>query len=345
MGHSQVRTERLLRYGPRFKLYSDAVINFLRLRGRKKRLFQCLDASGYDVPTVFQAGTDSMNNVNAVGWHYYQVARGNYSTLGRSLMNHSAIVHEMKALSPFIAYLDTRHEGPIPFVVDEIGNSLDPHQDFSFQAVLGSALWQVDWQLQALTIGVARTNWQQILRAAYGMWLPRESGGFPPQTLASFYAMPFVGDFIGATGGSTRITELPVEGQNQQVGVVAYAAYDRGGQARVALINFDVWDMPGANTTQGPGGSNGDGKPERPFATISLTGLRTESIEVRYLNSPNGAHANATTITYGGSQWTAESKGKEIFNVQDDTQQLRVKKGKVDIMVEASSAAIVFPRR
>ena len=279
-----------------------------------------------------------------MAWHYYQVQSGNYSTLGRSLMNHSEIARRQNLFKPYISYLSTNHSGsadPLPFILDEVGNSLDGDQDFTFQTVLGSALWQVDWQLHAMSIGVKRSNWQQIMRAAYGMWLPRESGGFPAQVFANFYAMPFIGDFIGLSG-ETQVIELDLNGEEQQDGVVAYAAYDNSCLKRIAMVNFDVWDMPGANTTEGPGGVNGDGNAVRPATTVTLKGISSDKVKVSYLNSPNGAHANATTLTYCGSQWTAESNGKEVFGVRNDTEWYGVTDQQVDIAVQASSAVLVW---
>ena len=56
-----------------------------------------------------------------------------------------------------------------------------------------------------------------------------------------------------------------------------------------------------------------------------------------------GAYALAPNITYGGSQWTAESNGLEVKGVAENgTQVFDVKNGKVVIDMPATSAALVW---
>lgn len=49
-------------------------------------------------------------------------------------------------------------------VLSEVGNSLQPTNTYEYQARLGSALWQVDFYLYCMAIGVERINYQQIMR-------------------------------------------------------------------------------------------------------------------------------------------------------------------------------------
>lgn len=236
-------------------------------------------------------------------------------------MNHQAISSRLDLFRPYIDFLHKSHPN-IPFILSEVGNSLNPTHDYDYQAVLGSALWAVDFQLHAMSIGVARINWQQIMHAGYDMWLPIDSGDMTKQTFANFYAMPFVADFIGKEGDK-RVTTLETGVKN----VAAYAVFVDDSPTRVAIVNLNAWD-------QGEG----------PRSAVSFE-LRVptghESVRVHLLNSPQGAHASAASITYAGSQWTSDSEGRELKDVRHDTKVLKVQDGKVKIAAFDSQALLI----
>lgn len=173
-----------------------------------------------------------------------------------------------------------------------------------------------------MSIGVARINWQSLMHAGYDMWLPIDSAGFERQTFSSFYAMPFVGDFIGK-GGKTRCASLETGFKN----VPAYAAYVDEEPVRVAIVNMRFWDL-----------ENG----ERPRVSIALdVPSGCEKVRVDFLSSPQGAHAYAENITYAGSQWTSASEGKEVKGVWNDSRILDCHDGKVNVDVWSSQAALI----
>lgn len=280
-------------------------------------------ATGYilDVETNFNLGINDGKNVKTVASHYYQTGRGTYADLATGLMQHSTIAYRLNLLRKFIIYLRENHP-QIPFIISEVGNSLNPTHDYSYQAVLGSALWAVDFQLYAMSIGIARINWQQIMHSGFDMWLPVDSGDMRKQTFANFYAMPFVGDFIG-TGGSTRATQLDTGFEN----IVAYAAFFDDKPVRVAIVNLNIWDP-------------GDG--ERPSITVTLNvPADSQEVKVDFLSGTGGAHAGASDITYAGSQWTAASEGAEVKGVRNDSQILDIRDGKVNVEVSNSQAVLV----
>lgn len=49
-------------------------------------------------------------------------------------------------------------------------------------------------------------------------------------------------------------------------------------------------------------------------------------------------------MTYGGSQWTYQSLGKEVKDVVKDSETLRVNNGKVIVDMPATSAALLWFR-
>ena len=289
-----------------------------------------------DVAEIFAAGINSEGNVQQFAAHYYQATAINATSVGPYLMNHSAVVEGLGYTEPWISYLSghpSGHDSSIPLVLDEVAAwSTSPATQTiaSNGAVLGSALWQVDFQLYAMTLGIRRVNFQHIMRALYGLWLPQESAGVPAQTWANFYAMPFVGDFIGKTGGTTRVSQLAISGQLDYQNTVAYLAFNHTTPARLAILNLNEWPKPG-DAGSSPRGS----------ACFDLRGLPQGRAMVRHLTSPYGAHANASSITYGGSQWTYESEGRET-SVLNDTTWLEVgPDGVSNVWAEDSSAVLI----
>lgn len=279
-----------------------------------------------DRQSIFNAGLNQGNIVKAVSHHYYQTAGSTDLQVG--LMNHSAIATHLDYYRGFISYLQsstTANGAPIPFVIGEVGNSLNPTHDYSYQAVLGSALWQVDFQLYSLTIGVARIYFQQIMHSGFDLWLPIDSAGIPAQTFASFYAQPFIADFISKNGGQTRVAQLSIQGAPDNF--IAYAAYEADSARRIAIVNLKEWD----DSLTTPRGSQ----------SVTLSGLtNVTSVKVDVLSSPRGARADASTITYAGSQWTHASNGLEVTGVRNDSQTLSVVNGAVTIVVDDSSAVL-----
>lgn len=314
-------------YTGNFTKYVDAVKAALGLEGG--HWFQAFDTASHggpanafilDVKSNFDLGINAGNDIKTVAGHYYQTNGGRSRDLAKGLMQHSHIVRRLDLHRKHIDYLRENHP-EIPYIISEVGNSLNRKHDYAYQAVLGSALWSVDFQLYAMSIGVARINWQQIMHSGFDLWLPVDSGNVARQTFSTFYAMPFVGDFIGKLS-STRILSLDTGVES----VAAYAASD-GKDIRMAIVNLDCWDLD-------------DG--ERPSVTLGLVLPKEyQKIRIDVLGSPQGAHASADSITYAGSQWTADSEGIEVKGVRNDSRILDVRDGMVDVEVWSSSAILV----
>lgn len=285
-----------------------------------------LDAYILDVPTCFGLGIDDSNIVKTVAHHYYQTNGGGAESLASGLMNHSAITAHLDLFKPAITWLK-ENKPDIPYIMSEIGNSLNPTHDYSYQAVLGSALWQIDFQLYSLSIGIAKFNFQQIMHSGFDLWLPVESGGMQPQVFASFYAQPFVADFVGDSGKS-QVSQLSIDNESTE-NWAAYVAYEDGVPERLTILNMDYWNMTSSAT-------------DRANQTITIiVPDDVLSVKVDLLSSPEGAGASADSITYAGSQWTYESQGNEVKGVRDDSQTLEVDNGAVSILIYQSSTVLI----
>ncbi|KAJ9141813.1 Beta-glucuronidase [Pleurostoma richardsiae] len=279
-----------------------------------------------DVPTVFGLGIDDDNIVKTVAHHYYQTNGGSASTLASGLMTRSKMTSHVNLFKPAIDWLK-ENKPSIPWVFSEIGNSLNPTHDYSYQSTLGSALWQVDFQLYSLSIGVARFNFQQIMHSGFDLWLPVLSAGMEPQVYSNFYAQPFVTDFVGKSG-KAQVAELRITDESTG-NWAAYAAFEDGLPKRLVLLNMNYWNRTSSTSA-------------RASQTISIqVPSGVDSVKVDLLSSPEGAGVKADSITYAGSQWTYASLGEEVKGVRNDSQTLEVQGGVVPITVYQSSAVLV----
>lgn len=288
--------------------------------------FDSSDAYVLDVATGFGLGINDGGIVKTVAKHYYQTDGGSASTLAAGLMTHATIAGRLDLLRPTIDWLRSNNPD-IPYVISEIGNSLNPTHDYSYQAVLGSALWQVDFQLYSLSIGVARFNFQQIMHSGFDLWLPQASGTSLPSVYPNFYAQPFVADFVGSSG-QAQVASLDLLDEDTG-NWAAYAAFEAGVPVRLAVLNLNYWNSSSSTT-------------DRASQTLVVSvpdGVT--SVTVDLLSSPLGAGAGSDSITYGGSQWTYESLGLEVTGVRNDTETLEVEDGQVSITIYQSSAVLV----
>lgn len=273
----------------------------------------------------FGLGIDKDNIIKEVSHHYYQNHAGEAEDLEEGLMTTSLTHGNLDYLKPRINWLK-QNRPDLPFIINEIGNSLEPKNKYQYQARLGSALWAVDFYLYSLSIGVNRFNYQQIMHSGYDLWLPVASAGYEPQVFSNYYSQPFLADFVGDSG-KTRVSKVNVD-SDQYPNLAVYAAYEGTKTKRLAIANLDYWNRTSSDF-------------ERPVAGLAVRLHDIDSVVVTHLSSPDGAGADAQTITYAGSQWTYESKGKEIKGVRDDTEWVHVKDGYATIEVPSSEAVIV----
>ncbi|KAJ4409696.1 hypothetical protein N0V82_009420 [Gnomoniopsis sp. IMI 355080] len=320
--------------------YAEAIVANVDLPSTQ--IFQAFDTAAHvgaysailcyelDVETAFDLGIDDDGYIKTVAHHYYQNAGGDSPDelpIGSGLMNLTFTHWRMDFFHCQLDYLEANRPD-LPFVLSEVGNSLADEYVPQYQAVLGSALWQVDFYLYAMVLGISRVHYQQMFAETYQpiMWLPVEYLGIAPHVTANYYSQPFIGDFIG-NSGATTVEQLDIS--PAQENVAAYAAYESGSPKRVAVVNMNYWNEATSGT-------------DRSSVSIDLSAPSdATTATVNHLDSPSGAGADATTITYGGSQWTYESSGTEVTGVRNDTETLTVSDGIVTVTLNASSAILV----
>ncbi|KAI5920748.1 hypothetical protein F4810DRAFT_681845 [Camillea tinctor] len=280
----------------------------------------------FAVDRCFDLGIDDGNVVKEVSHHYYQNQAGTAADLGSQLMAMSVTHTHLDQYKVRISWLRA-NKPDVPFILNEVGNSLQRQNIYEYQARLGSALWQVDFYLYSMAMGVARINWQQIMHSGFDLWMPVASAGMAPQVFANYYSQPFVADFIGSSG-STRVAMLDLD--SAATNVAAYVAYEGDAPKRIALANLNYWNRTSSAEDRG-----------NVTVAFELPDSAPESVTVHRLSSPDGAGADATTITYAGSQWTYASGGTEVKGVRDDSEEVTVTDGVASVTVLSSEALLI----
>ena len=296
--------------------------------------------AGPDLASVDHQSTDwttqdifSNTNFDANGNIKYATDHW-YRCLGQScdpsdLINHASTVKNTELhIGPTADFLKSYNGGSVKYYLDEINVlSGSPNQGFSYS--FATALYGVDFMLYLMTRGVDSVNWEQVFDSNQNVWQPSTSNAMHAQTKNIYYALITAAEFIGNTGGKTKVTQV-TPGDNDGTKFAAYAAYNGTTPARMALLNLNYWDTTSGST--------------RSADNIQVNGLPSNatSITVKYLNNPGGAGQTSDDTTFGGSQWPFNTLGVEKTGVRDDTVKVTVSGGSASIPLPDSSVAILY---
>ncbi|KAJ5083921.1 hypothetical protein NUU61_008500 [Penicillium alfredii] len=279
----------------------------------------------WKIGDIFKAKlSDFTDRMKTVSMHYYQTKANEHTNVQADVMNHTAVVRgtgfikdALKSLKPY----------KVPLFLGEVGSSMgNKTSGPMLGGVLGSALWQVDFSLYSMFLGVAGISMQSGALFEFSLWRP-DYNKKPGAVLPAFYGQVFTAEFLG-THKDVSVANLDL---NKSY-LSAYAAYEGKTLARVAIVNLELWD------------GHADNKPKRPSQEIELgVPVGTEKVTVKRLASPMGGTAlPSDQITWGGVEWTRKSNGKEHKVDDKGTEELTVKNKKVQVKVDASEAVMVF---
>ncbi|OCL05021.1 glycoside hydrolase family 79 protein [Glonium stellatum] len=137
-------------------------------------------------------------------------------------MNHTAVTQGSNFVHKAIKYLNNTGEH-IPLVLGEVDNTLENRSvGTSLNGVLGSALWQVDFSLYSMFIGVAGINMQSGVSFPFSLWHPKINDT-PGEVLPAFYGQIFAAEFIGVHD-NVRLANIDLNSPF----LSAYATYEDG---------------------------------------------------------------------------------------------------------------------
>ncbi|RDW57804.1 hypothetical protein BP5796_12605 [Coleophoma crateriformis] len=278
----------------------------------------------WKIPEIWDSGLNKEKaRMKSVCMHYYQTKANEGSNLQYDLMNHTAVTRG----SDFIYQaIKTLKNTGIPLILGEVGNTLgNGSSGIPLEGVLGSALWQVDFSLWSMFIGVSGLDIQSGSKFPFSLWLPatNETNG---TVLPAFYGHMFAAEFIGSHR-NVQVANIDLNSSR----LSAYAAYEDGALSRIGIVNLHLWDR-----------ETGSEPLERPSENIILgIGGNIKTVIVKKLASVNGGSARAGNITWGGMQWRYEN-GAVAERVLNDTVVQDVQGGNVEVEVKSSEAVMIF---
>ncbi|KAI8632144.1 family 79 glycoside hydrolase [Xylariaceae sp. FL1651] len=282
--------------------------------------------SDFSVYSIFNETLD----INEDGWiaeisqHLYVTGAQNKISLQGTLMNHTQVMRT----GINILNLNKFHRSAGRYFIIGESNSIYGQGALSISDVFGSALWSIDFALYFASQSVRRIHYHQGTSFRYASWLPIAVNETKPFVKPPYYGNVFAARFIGPSGKTQINHHLLGDPLHPDEHNVAYAAYDDGKLARVALLNILEF-----NGTQ-------SGEDERPFTTFSFPAPTGVSIaRVARLWAPQ-AHENTTIIFDGYTYSYEQGKGKPLM-VSDDEELVHAQDGVFSVDVEASGAAII----
>ena len=298
----------------------------------------------WKIPSIFKTGGlyKESHRIKSTSVHYYQTKVDNSTTLQKDIMNHGAIAAGSEHLKVAADYLHNNLTTRVPLVLGEIGSSLgNGSSNANLQAVLGSALWQADFVLHSMALGVDRVNTQLGIVFDFSLWSVDFTDGKIKRNnsvLAPFYGQIFAADFIGLHQGDVQVTELKLpKGTNTDL-LSAYAAYESGRLARIAMLNMNFWS---GKPDCSPSASS------RPIQNVEVAvPENAKAGHVKKLTSPRGADAHASDgITWGGTSWNTEENdgiGRQVLGENESVSTLPISNGTVTVSVAASEAIMLY---
>lgn len=154
----------------------------------------------------------------------------------------------------------------------------------------------------------------------YVAWHPAAYDGLQPEVRAPYYGHLFVGDFMNGSR-DFRMSEIP---SNDDL-LAVYAGYEKNQLARVAIINYEVWNP-----------SYGE-RPTREFTVKVPKGVLSARIST--LTSPGGA-SSLEGFYWAGRTWTFANNGLGQI-VQQEYIEVTAEHGDIQVSVGATEAVLV----
>ncbi|KAM0450911.1 hypothetical protein ACHAO4_006303 [Trichoderma viride] len=298
-------------------------------------------------PLAFQDGLDKNKDIQLFSTHnYISGATSPGVTLQGTLMNHSKTVSSIQGHLPEYNAIFATPEAQkaTPLIFGEC-NSLYNQGRPGLSNTFGAALWGIDFNLYAASVGFKRVHMHMGTNYRYQAWQPVETDLASRGTKAPYYGSIAVSATLGASNLlPVSITNIPLADARE----AAYAAHYTSPLLNGHLARITVLNMRGYNTTVD--GQGLDPLPNPPARssqsyTFAVSGVRNgELVGIQRLLA-NGSDA-ITGITFDGWSYNYElalGKPVRLHNVTVGETAV-VKNGQVTVQVPDSSAVVLnFP--
>ncbi|KAH8646247.1 hypothetical protein BX600DRAFT_519085 [Xylariales sp. PMI_506] len=310
------------------------------------------DGSSWTAKDLYDAGLGDIGPglILAFTQHYYQTSIHSGPTLAGTLLDHAGAVVEKFGGDPQedLDYLTSAGINT-PLIISETGSALGSVGEFErgIDVVLGSALWEVDWALLAMSRGVSRANMNQCNGCNFASWWA--AGGNTSSIskgsctgdgrciFSQYYGLSLLADWLGLPSsvpggigeGGFQVASL-YDGAKYP-NVSPYAGYVGGQLDRVVVIDLNQWNK--TETTA---------RPQRTFVVDVGTDVKTAELR-RLTGSGTDATADDGSIRYAGTQYTVEiPAGTALGN---ETESVVVQGGKATFEMLASEAVLLLLHR
>jgi hypothetical protein len=296
------------------------------------------DKPTWTAEKLYQAGLNDISpgRIKSFAQHYYEILIKSGQSLQAAFLDHANGPLNLFNRYPQVTLDYLRGAGiQTPVVLSEAGTATGTEgsaYERGIDAVLGSALWELDWALLAISRGVARVDLNQCNGCNFASWWADDArrGIF-----SQYYGLALLADWLGLAGaaGSTsssfQVASL-FDGAKYP-NVSPYAGCIGGKLDRVVVIDLNQWNM--TETTA---------RVQRTFAVDVGKDVKTEELR-RLTGKGTDAMNQDGGITYAGTQYTTDTpEGK---GVGKETENVDVKDGKATFKMLAPEAVLVTLHR
>ncbi|KAK4041556.1 hypothetical protein C8A01DRAFT_14699 [Parachaetomium inaequale] len=293
-------------------------------------------------PAAWAAGLNDDKNVKLFSTHNGATSPG--VTLQGTLMNHAVTKRSVDAhVTEYNAIL-AQAAGPVPPLIFGETNSLYNQGRPGLSNTFGAALWGLDFNLYAASVGFKRVHMHMGTNYRYAAWQPLPTSLTSMGTKAPYYGSIAVAASLGRRPAT--VLEIPLSSSQTPDAAdlqpeSAYAIYTAAHLSRITILNMRSHNttLDGAGLTPLP-----DTTPRNEVEyTFRLEGIEQgRSLLVRRLLA-NGSDA-ITGITWDGWSYNYELDGGRPVRLGNVTVGERVVVGEggvVRVRVADASAAVV----
>ncbi|KAK3905880.1 hypothetical protein C8A05DRAFT_41265 [Staphylotrichum tortipilum] len=201
-------------------------------------------------PAAWAAGLEREKSIKLFATHNGAASPG--VTLQGTLMNHAVTKRSVDAHVAEYNTIRSKSTTPVPPLIFGETNSLYNQGRPGLSNTFGAALWGLDFNLYAASVGFKRVHMHLGTNYRYAPWQPLTTPLSPIGTKAPYYGSITLASALGR--GPATVVEIPLNSTANSTGLLpesAYAVYTHSGArlARLVVIN-----MRGYNTTVGGAG-------------------------------------------------------------------------------------------
>lgn len=215
-----------------------------------------------------------------------------------------------------------------PYILGET-NSLSRQGLPLVSDTFGAALWNLDFALNAGSIGIRRVHMHQGVNYRYASWQPIETERGVRTTKPAFYGNAATADFVAhEQGEELRIVELNLTEAGQSEVEAGYAAFVDGKVQKLAVMNLRQWNA-----------TDNQQRPEQRYEFVVPQGVKQAQVK-RLIADGSDAYSG---VTYGGMSYNLElDEGRPVrlHNVTDVEEVTVGQDGVLAITVPDASAVV-----